>query len=452
MPSSNHNILYKLPFLLLLMFLYLPTVGKSIPVSHSFYIDSDKGDDAQDGTSPQRAWRTLKKLSCRTLQPGDIILFARGSHFDGCLSIRQSGQLKNPIHLTAYGSKRLPAPNFTNSDTSGFGNCIRIEGDYVHVEGLAFNHTLAEIPKKNRIDSFNDMWQLGALFIDSTACHCIIRGCEFTDCGVGIKSNGAYTLIEGNYLHDCRRVLKEWHWGPIAIWLGADHQQIRYNVIRNYRAEHPQIIFKNRGLIGADGGAIEIDNGHVPKKDISIHHNFSQGNQGFLEVALKDVKKAPDYRTFHIYDNISDDYQSFVLLWQGRECLFEHNTIVRRKRNGNEQGVFRLKESQSKNIIKRNLIITVDSVTIFRNWADVYTDIRENCYCPLTGCLRFGREHETGEPLKVSLTTLPAEYGARSTQGLCPWFDILCDVSRLLATDSYDPGMPEIRTYFTSYI
>lgn len=432
-----------LPFLLTLTF-YCLAGGSGMAAPRNFWIDSRTGDDTQDGTSPRRAWRTLERLSRCSLQPGDVVSFARGSRFDGCLEVHASGSAAAPIRFTSYGRKRLPAPLFTNSDTTGFGNCIRLRGDYLHIGQLAFAHTLAEIPHRHRIGSFIDMWQLGAVVVDSSARHCVIRGCEFTDCGVGIKSNGEYTLIEGNYLHDCTRTLKQWSWGPIAVWLGADHQEVRYNVIRNYRAEDASIVWKTVGPLGADGGAIEVDDGRAPKHDIAIHHNFSQGNQGFLEVTYKDVVTAPDYGGLHVYDNISDDYQSFALLWQGRDCLFEHNTIIRRKCNGNEQGVFRIMQPESANTVWRNLIVTADSVIISRNRPDARTEIRENCYCSLGERLRFGRERETGKPLTASLAALPAGYGARSTGGRRVWFDRLCDAARLTSCESLDPGMPAV--------
>lgn len=353
--------------------------------TRGFWVDSRNGNDAAAGTSPGQAWRTLDRLACCELEPGDVVSFARGSSFDGCLEIRVSGTAVAPIRFTSYGRKNLPAPVFTNSDTTGFGNCIRLAGDYLHVEHLAFAHTLAKIPQRHPIGSFVEMWQLGAVLIDSVARHCVVRGCEFTDCGVGIKSNGEHALIAGNYLHDCTRVLKEWSWGPIAIWLGADHQEVCYNTIRNYRAEDVSIVWKTTGLVGADGGAIEIDDGRVSKYDIAIHHNFSQGNQGFLEVTYKDVVEAPVYNGLHVYDNISDDYQSFLLLWQGCGALIEHNTIVRRRRNGNEQGVFRIMQPESRNCLRRNLIVTAEGVTVCRNRSNAGSLMDENCYCPLDG-------------------------------------------------------------------
>lgn len=417
--------------------LFLLLGSSCMAASRSFWVDSRKGDDTCDGLTPQTAWKTLDKLSRSEFMPGDVVLFARGSCFDGEFVVRASGTVSEPVLLTSYGKKSLPAPEFTNSakDGVGFGNCIRLCGDYIRVENLAFRHTLAEIPLKHSIGDFTDMWQMGAVVIDSASRYCVVRGNEFEDCGVGIKSNGEHALIEGNYLYDCTRVLKQWSWGPIAIWLGADHQTVRYNVIRNYRVEHDSVVWRTTGPKGADGGAIEVDDGRVAKRHIEIHHNFSQGCQGFLEVTYKDVVTAPDYRDLYVHDNISDDYQSFLLLWQGRGCRFENNTIIRRKRNGNEQGVFRITQPKSANEIDRNLILTMDSVVIFNNRANARTVIGDNLYCSLSGELVFGRENAGSQAVIATLSQLPTGYGARTTQRKYPWFDRLCNVKRLLNSE-----------------
>lgn len=124
--------------------------GTGMAAPRGFWVDSRNGNDAAAGTSPGQAWRTLDRLACCELEPGDVVSFARGSSFDGCLEIRVSGTAVAPIRFTSYGRKNLPAPVFTNSDTTGFGNCIRLAGDYLHVEHLAFAHTLAKIPQRHR--------------------------------------------------------------------------------------------------------------------------------------------------------------------------------------------------------------------------------------------------------------------------------------------------------------
>src|SRR5690606_39107104 len=266
------------------------------------------------GTSKNSPWKSLKRIEEAPLNPGDSIRFKRGSQYKGALTISSSGNAEYPIILTDYGNSKLPPPSFTNpifdEAERNFGNCIRLKGSHIIVENLYFHGTPAEISGDI---GFLSMWELGALYIDKTAEHCTVRRNEIFDCGVGIKSYGPYAIIENNYIHDCNRVLKEWNWGPIGIWLGGDNQEVRYNTILNYSAVDPRIGWGPNGYGGgADGSAIEIDDARVNKSNISIHHNYTRDCQGFLEVTWTDVQKNPEYKNFRIHHNISDDYQQFV--------------------------------------------------------------------------------------------------------------------------------------------
>lgn len=69
-----------------------------------FYIDFDHGDDANDGLSPQRP---LKSQQPHLLQPGDTVLFKRGTRFCGALQ-NPSGAPGLPITYGAYGEGEKP--------------------------------------------------------------------------------------------------------------------------------------------------------------------------------------------------------------------------------------------------------------------------------------------------------------------------------------------------------
>lgn len=364
----------------------------------SFHMDSRAGNDAADGRSPETAWRSLSGLKTTKLVPGDTIRFKRGSQFNGTLAITNSGTADAYIVLTDYGDARDPAPSFTNrafDPAAGeFGNCIRLRGSFIRVENLYFHETVAGL--SGRI-GFETMWELGAVYIDKTARHCVVRNNEFVDCGVGIKSYGEGAVIHHNLLRDCNRVLKEWNWGPIAIWLGGDHQDVGHNRIFNYRAVDPRINWGPNGYgRGADGSAIEIDDARVAKTNIVIHHNYTRDNQGFLEVTWSDVARNPDYRGFRIHHNVSDDYQQFVALWRGAECRIEHNTIIRRKVNANDWGVFNITQFNSRNLIRNNLVVVEQGVVIFNLGKDANarpnTVIENNLYFAASGELKIGLE------------------------------------------------------------
>jgi len=68
----------------------------------TFYIDSEKGDDAAAGTAESAAWKTLDKANAAELIPGDQVRFKRGGLWRGQL-FPQSGSNGVPIVYGAYG-------------------------------------------------------------------------------------------------------------------------------------------------------------------------------------------------------------------------------------------------------------------------------------------------------------------------------------------------------------
>lgn len=389
-------------------FIYPPDLPENSTINNinAFYIDSEEGLDSNNGKSEKSPWKSFSKLDEVELIPGSKIYFKRGSVFKETLQISDSGDSGAYITLTDFGDKELAAPSFTSSQfepqSKNFGNCIRLKGSYIIVENLYFYNTVAELPETT--GGFETIWELGALYIDKNAQNCIVRNNEFYNCGVGIKSYGHYALIKNNFIHDCNRVLKKWNWGPIGIWLGADNQEVCYNTLENYSAVDPRIIWgPNSYGGGADGGAIEIDDARNDKKNISIHHNYSVDCQGFIEVTWTDVIQSPDYRNFEIHHNVSDDFQQFIALWRGADCKIENNTIIRRKVNENEWGVFNITQNNGKNYIRNNIIVVENNVKIFnlgKNSNAKPDDIIENnLYFAASGSLKIGLEGPGKSPI-----------------------------------------------------
>jgi hypothetical protein len=365
----------------------------------NYFVDSENGKDTNNGTSEDSAWKSFDNLEETKLNPGDGIRLKRGGKFSTTLVVYDSGSSEHPILISDYGNKELPAPAFTNEvfnpETNQFGNCIRLKGNFIIVENLYFHDTVAELDKF--AVGFLNMWELGAVYIDKNAENCIVRKNEIYNCGVGIKSYGKNAKIANNYIHDCNRVLKRWNWGPIAIWLGGDYQEVSYNRIINYSAVDPNITWGPYSYGGgADGSAIEIDDARYPKSNIEIHHNYSRDCQGFLEVTWTDVGKNPPYENFSIHHNVSDDYQQFIALWRGANCSIENNTIIRRKVNENEWGVFNITQTNSRNSIRNNIIVTENNVAVFnigmQKNAEPNTIIENNLYWAASGELNMGLE------------------------------------------------------------
>jgi hypothetical protein len=334
------------------------------PKGKEYYIDSRAGNDQNDGLSPLRPWKSLDRINSAVLQAGDVFRFMRGSSFSGQLTITASGTAESNIRLTDYGNPHDNAPKFTNPNfaQNNFGNCIRVRGSYVCIENLLFEHTSTFVDGDYHSDGGWIEWEMGAVYLDKGAEHCILRNNEMYDCVAAIRSYGKYALIQGNYIHDCNRPLRKWNWGPIGIWLGGDYQTVTGNTIINMQVNDPD---RSHFTNGVGGGTFEIDDGRYPKSHIRLSNNFTRDNCGFLETVFNDVYKNPDYKEWNISYNISDDFQAFVKLRFAKNCSVDNNTILRRKINATELGVFVLKGNSTLNKFRNNIIVTEKGVKIF---------------------------------------------------------------------------------------
>ncbi len=76
--------------------------------STTYYLDATNGNDFNSGTSPEKAWKNIKKLISFKFKPGDKIAFKRGEVFRGYFIVSSSGEKNKPIIFTSYGEGKLP--------------------------------------------------------------------------------------------------------------------------------------------------------------------------------------------------------------------------------------------------------------------------------------------------------------------------------------------------------
>lgn len=74
----------------------------------TYYVDATDGDDADSGTSPESAWKTIFEVNNHHFNPGDSILFKRGEVWRERLIVTNSGAPNNPISYGAYGTGAKP--------------------------------------------------------------------------------------------------------------------------------------------------------------------------------------------------------------------------------------------------------------------------------------------------------------------------------------------------------
>jgi len=74
----------------------------------SYHVDSQAGNDENPGTSPDKAWKTLKRAGEQKLGPGDRLLFRAGCTWQGTLTVEAVGEEDKRALVGKYGEGELP--------------------------------------------------------------------------------------------------------------------------------------------------------------------------------------------------------------------------------------------------------------------------------------------------------------------------------------------------------
>ena len=74
----------------------------------TYYVDASSGNDLNNGISSETAWKTISKVNSYNFNPGDTILFKKGTTWRETLVIPSSGSSGNPITFGAYGTGDKP--------------------------------------------------------------------------------------------------------------------------------------------------------------------------------------------------------------------------------------------------------------------------------------------------------------------------------------------------------
>ena len=76
---------------------------------HKYYVSSSSGNDTNDGLTPERAFKTLKRVSEEKLSPGDSLLLKAGDVWiQETLLPDGSGKPEDPIVISSYGKGARP--------------------------------------------------------------------------------------------------------------------------------------------------------------------------------------------------------------------------------------------------------------------------------------------------------------------------------------------------------
>ena len=186
----------------------------SFVLAATYYVDATKGNDQNDGLSPENAWQTIKKVKVTPFEPGDEIRFKRGEVFsDSILFVYSSGSEGNPIVYRDYGDSQKPLPvitatynfciwmrdraflTFRNLQVSGGGEAV------IELKQSAVGKT-HDIIIKDCIIKGNGLRGSG-VWVD-TAIGGLVEGCEIYNCGTGFSSHDPGFIVRDCKIHDNR--------------------------------------------------------------------------------------------------------------------------------------------------------------------------------------------------------------------------------------------------------
>ncbi|MBT6765022.1 MAG: hypothetical protein HOA90_10875, partial [Prolixibacteraceae bacterium] len=99
----------------------------------AIYISSLKGNDSNDGLTPETAFQSLAKVNSLDLLPGDSLFFKSGETFVGELAIiNESGSSEKPILISNYGEGNLPV-----LDGDGYLSTVHVvNSGYLHFSNI----------------------------------------------------------------------------------------------------------------------------------------------------------------------------------------------------------------------------------------------------------------------------------------------------------------------------
>lgn len=185
----------------MLRLLGVAALAAALPAAATVYhLDSRTGDDANDGTSPERAWRSLERVGQTELQPGDRLLLRAGCEWTGQLAPRGSGREGAPIVIDRYDDGPLPAVHGRGRVAWVF----RLENQqYWEVNSLELtNFTAAGPPQRHRAVEIRarDLGWVRHIHLRNLLVHHVNAVADYRDDGdtVAKSFGGIVTIIDGD--------------------------------------------------------------------------------------------------------------------------------------------------------------------------------------------------------------------------------------------------------------
>lgn len=230
--------------------------------SQSYYFDATNGDDNNDGTSPDEAWKSLDKTKSLKLKAGDKVLLKKGEIFHGELHIIGIGSPDNPVQVDAYGNKGNK-PCIIGNDTSLQAVYV-YNSEYIEIQNLEIVNTGKErLPKRCGIKvHLNDFGTAHSILLKGLNIHDVNGSLvkrEGAGSGILIVNEGSIvSTFNGLTIEDCtirrceRNAMIWWGYSTRDFWYPNRNVVVRNNLIEEVPGD---------GIvpIGCDGALIEYN-------------------------------------------------------------------------------------------------------------------------------------------------------------------------------------------------
>ena len=311
----------------------------------TYYVDAENGNDENDGTSPETAWKTLTKASSiRQLKEGGSILLKAGSVWNGeQLSVRNAkGSEANPIVIGSYGEGAKPVINGQGANWAS-STSTKEELAAVHIkncENIVVENL--EITNWDETATPGSGWTYGqsskllsGLVVENRDAgelsNVVIRNNEIHDVngkmagGADKGAGGLIVLVTGDGAN---------HSGKVESWyngLTIEGNEV-YKVC--HEAIYMESVWASRTLVGgtsSDTGYQNAGNGKwIGSSDVVIENNYVHDVAGDGIVPINTTDALVQY---NLIDNAADtnwDYSANVnhaalWTWDSDNVTFRYN-------------------------------------------------------------------------------------------------------------------------------
>ena len=309
----------------------------------TYYVDAENGDDNNDGTSPETAWKSLEKASSiRQLKEGGSILLKAGSVWNGeQLTVKNAlGTEENPVVIGSYGEgakpvingnganwdadtkEELAAVHIYNSENIVIENLEITNWDETAVPGSGWTYGQSSKLLSGLVVENKDAGALSNVVVRNNKIHDVngrMAG------GADKAAGGLIVVVTGGGSN---------HTGKVESWydgLTIDGNEV-YNVC--HEAIYMESVWASRTLVGgtsSDTGYQNAGNSNwVGSNDVVIENNYVHDVAGDGIVPINTTDALVQY---NLIDNAADtnwDYSANVnhaalWTWDSDNVTFRYN-------------------------------------------------------------------------------------------------------------------------------